>query len=204
MDHFLPQLTSRSLPADADPYHRQILQLILDDYTSGRLREYCSDLAIDSAVESYKNLQKEWKKISADLQKDTDGTRDLSGLLYDIKDIRKLVAGVSGTRRKVFSTRTGTDQSGLEAFHQEIALTVSREMIKKGEVAPKLVSGHSTDTCYQYALDELDAAGVNMNDSAVYTALGMDRKVFWDNYKQQVDWMNTTANKPQKVYSPRF
>ena len=176
IDFYQPQLKSRALPADADLYHRQILKLILDDYDSGRLQEYCSDLAIGSAVESYKDLQEFSKQITAD-DKNDDHSRleqDLERAIYEIKDIKELVKNATPERQKTFFAQTGSSQFCLDALHKTIALTLAHEAIKNGEPVPQYVSGHTSDYCYQYSLGELSAAGVDMGSKATYEIIGMD------------------------------
>lgn len=206
IDHYLPQLKNRQLPANADPYHRLILQTLLDDHASGKLQEYCAGLAVDDAVETYERTKKHWAQTLNSLKsKDAGENLHYYNEIYPAKQVKDLVAGMTPDRRTTFFSLTGTDQAGLDSLHKEIVLNMVCELLKtwRSDPEPKWESGQTSDHGYTFALEQFEEAGIDMSDDAVYAFIGMDRATFWDNYQKQVVHItNANGRPPAKIYTP--
>lgn len=206
VQYYLPVLKSRTLSADADPYHGRILNMILDDYGSGQLQEYCADLAVGDAIETYHGMRERWNKLKESLdEKDARSNLNCYNELYPVKNLKELLADMTPDRRMVVFDQTGTNQADLDKTHREITLGVIRKLLKgrEGNPEPKLSSGHISDHGYLYALSEFEVAGVDVNDDATYTAIDMDRQTFWGNYQKQVAWVTKIEGRtPSKIHQP--
>jgi hypothetical protein len=201
MEEYRPHLKGRSsLPEDADPYHRWVAERILGDYKSGKLQEYCDDLAVGHAVESYKGLLKVRKIIAEDLSSGHETSRyELWTPLREIKKIKELVGSMTEGRKAKFFAGTGADQSGLDKLHREGALIVARASIEKGRIISNTRTCFSSGECHLYAEDILKSAGVDMNSDATYAALGLDKRTFRANCKREAGEMNPASGNPPKV-----
>lgn len=205
IDHYLPQLSSRQLPVGADPYHRLILQTLLDDHASGKLQAYCQDLAIDAALEGYQSFQTSWQRTKEELQKESAkiSYENFVNVPSQLNTIIGLVKNLDAPRQALFFSRSGTSEAHLSSLRKEMALMSCHALIKAEPSPIPRFEGYSHHHVYQYSVDTLTEAGVDMADPATYTALGMDHKIFWDNYRLQRDWINKTwPSSKAQVFMP--
>lgn len=209
LDHHRPLLDSRTLPAHTDPFHVRAFDALMNDYRTGALKNYHSQLAVPVAVEAHDELTQRFNNL-ADAKNPSRNAKPYEikqhlKAIHDMIDgLRKDMSGFSPVQMTDFLTQSKTSQAQLTKAFQDAALMSAAHTVKHGHVIPPY---EPIDLCYHDALQDLDQVGIDIHDPATFTAIGTDKKTFWDNYTQQMDWRNNGAGKiygtPITPYQPK-
>lgn len=192
LDYHRPLLDSRTLPAHADPFHARAFNALMIDYKTGTLTSYHEQLAVPVAVEAHDELTHRFNHLAAAKAsghtKPYEIQHHLKGIQDVIDSLRKDMSVFSPTQMTDFLTQSKISQPQLTKSFQDAALMYAAHTAQHSQIEdPSLY--------YHRALRALDEAGIDIHAPATFTAMGADKKTFWDNYTKQVDWNNNGAGK---------